>query len=45
MLNAVNITKRFGALKAVDNLSFEVQKGQIFGIAGPNGAGKSTVID
>jgi branched-chain amino acid transport system ATP-binding protein len=45
MLNAVNITKRFGALKAVDNLSFEVQKGQIFGIAGPNGAGKSTVYN
>jgi len=45
MLNAVNITKRFGALKAVDNLSFEVQEGQIFGIAGPNGAGKSTVYN
>jgi len=45
MLEAVNITKRFGALKAVDNLSFEVQKGQIFGIAGPNGAGKSTVYN
>ncbi len=45
MLNAVNITKRFGALTAVDNLSFEVQKGQIYGIAGPNGAGKSTVYN
>jgi branched-chain amino acid transport system ATP-binding protein len=45
MLTAVNITKRFGALKAVDNLSFEVQTGQIFGIAGPNGAGKSTVYN
>ena len=45
MLEAFNITKRFGALKAVDNLSFEVQKGQIFGIAGPNGAGKSTVYN
>jgi branched-chain amino acid transport system ATP-binding protein len=45
MLNAFNVTKRFGALKAVDNLSFEVQKGQIFGIAGPNGAGKSTVYN
>lgn len=45
MLKALNITKRFGALTAVDNLSFEVQKGQIFGIAGPNGAGKSTVYN
>ena len=45
MLEAVNVTKRFGALKAVDHLSFEVQQGQIFGIAGPNGAGKSTVYN
>jgi branched-chain amino acid transport system ATP-binding protein len=45
MLKAVNVTKRFGALKAVDDLSFAVQKGQIFGIAGPNGAGKSTVYN
>jgi branched-chain amino acid transport system ATP-binding protein len=45
MLKAFNVTKRFGALKAVDNLSFEVKKGQIFGIAGPNGAGKSTVYN
>jgi len=45
MLKAFNVTKRFGALKAVDELSFEVQKGQIFGIAGPNGAGKSTVYN
>ena len=45
MLEAFNVTKRFGALKAVDNLSFKVQEGQIFGIAGPNGAGKSTVYN
>jgi branched-chain amino acid transport system ATP-binding protein len=45
MLKALNVTKQFGALKAVDDLSFEVQKGQIFGIAGPNGAGKSTVYN
>lgn len=45
MLKALNVTKRFGELKAVDDLSFEVQAGQIFGIAGPNGAGKSTVFN
>jgi branched-chain amino acid transport system ATP-binding protein len=45
ILKALNVTKRFGWLTAVDNLSFEVQKGQIYGIAGPNGAGKSTVYN
>jgi len=45
MLKALNVTKRFGELKAVNDLSFEVQEGQIFGIAGPNGAGKSTVFN
>ena len=45
MLKALNVTKRFGELKAVNDLSFEVKQGQIFGIAGPNGAGKSTVFN
>jgi branched-chain amino acid transport system ATP-binding protein len=45
MLKAINVTKKFGELKAVNDLSFEVQEGQIFGIAGPNGAGKSTVYN
>lgn len=40
-----NLTKSFGNRIAVDNLSFEVQKGTVFGLLGHNGAGKSTTID
>ncbi len=45
MLKAINVTKKFGELKAVNDLSFEVHAGQVFGIAGPNGAGKTTVYN
>jgi len=45
MLKVKKITKKFGELVAVNNLSFEVKMGQIYGIAGPNGAGKSTVYN
>jgi ABC-2 type transport system ATP-binding protein len=39
-----NLSKRFGDFTAVDNISFSVNKGNIFGFLGPNGAGKSTTI-
>ena len=39
------ITKRFGGLTAVNNLTFTVNKGEIFGIIGPNGSGKTTVFN
>ncbi len=38
------LTKRFGNFTAVDNISFEVRRGEIFGFLGPNGAGKTTTI-
>jgi ABC-2 type transport system ATP-binding protein len=40
-----NLTKRYGALTAVDDLSFEVRTGDFFGLLGPNGAGKTTTIN
>ena len=43
-LNVKNISKKFGALKAVNNISFAVNSGEIFGFLGPNGAGKTTSV-
>jgi ABC-2 type transport system ATP-binding protein len=40
-----HVTKRYGPLTAVDNVSFEVPQGQLLALLGPNGAGKSTTID
>jgi branched-chain amino acid transport system ATP-binding protein len=45
LLEARNLTRRFGALMAVDDVSFSVPAGQVFGIAGPNGSGKSTLFN
>ncbi len=44
ILTLSNLTKKFGALTAVDNLSFTIEKGNVYGILGPNGSGKSTTL-
>jgi ABC-2 type transport system ATP-binding protein len=44
-LKVTNLVKVYGEKRAVDNLSFHVQKGEIFGLLGPNGAGKTTTLE
>ena len=44
MIEISNLTRRFGELVAVDNLSFRINDGEIFGLLGPNGAGKTTTV-
>ncbi|ALM48342.1 ABC transporter ATP-binding protein [Flavobacterium psychrophilum] len=44
ILTITNLHKRFGKVHAVNNVSFEIQKGNVYGILGPNGSGKSTTL-
>ncbi|MBL4663424.1 MAG: ABC transporter ATP-binding protein [Flavobacteriaceae bacterium] len=44
ILTIKNLTKKFGPITAVNNLSFTIEKGNVYGILGPNGSGKSTTL-
>jgi len=45
LLEVRGVSKRFGALQAIERLDFDVKQGEILGIIGPNGAGKTTAIN
>ena len=44
IVKAESLTKEYNSLRAVDNISFEIHKGECFGFLGPNGAGKTTAM-
>jgi ABC-2 type transport system ATP-binding protein len=45
MITVRSVSKSFKNIKALENVSFNIEKGEIFGILGPNGAGKSTIVN
>ena len=45
MISVEHLTKWYGDFKAVDDLSFEIDEGHVYGFLGPNGAGKSTTMN
>ncbi|MDQ3848296.1 MAG: ATP-binding cassette domain-containing protein, partial [Thermoproteota archaeon] len=44
MIDAENLTKKFGEITAVDYVTFHVNEGEVFSFLGPNGAGKTTTV-
>jgi len=44
MISVQNVSKFFGPVKAIQNISFEINKGEVVGFLGPNGAGKTTMM-
>ena len=45
MIEVQHLTKRYGKFVAVDDVSFKIRNGRIYGLLGPNGAGKSTTMN
>ena len=45
LLETIDVEKRFGGLVAVNNVSLQVEEGEVVGIIGPNGAGKTTFLN
>jgi ABC-2 type transport system ATP-binding protein len=45
VIEVTGLTKRYGGKSVVDDISFHVDQGEIFGILGPNGAGKTTAVE
>jgi ABC-2 type transport system ATP-binding protein len=41
---SINLSKRYGSVQALKDISFEIKKGYVYGILGPNGSGKSTTL-
>ena len=44
LVSARNVSKFYGSVRAVDDVSFDIEKGKITGLIGPNGAGKTTLL-